>query len=97
MFSYAKIGAKNYLDVPLPDIEVYFQTSPTIIPTTNTEGIARIWSNITSIKGELHFHDPAGIYADTIKTRVIDFNNSDIPEWVILEMNAYVPPQQDLT
>lgn len=96
--AYTVIGAKNYLDVPLPDIEVYFQTPPTLIPTTNTEGIAKIYLDMNStLKGKFCFHDPAGIYDDLNVTRIIGFNNDDMPQWVTLEMNSYVSPQQDLT
>lgn len=100
--AYTTVGCKNYLGVPLPDIEVYFQDPmpyPQLVPVTNTDGIAKIWldHNALGLRGTFYFHDPAGIYTGDAVTRTVDFNNDDIPEWVTLEMNVYVPPQQDLS
>jgi hypothetical protein len=95
---YTKVGVKNYLGIPIPGIEVYFNHAPTLIPVTNTEGIATLWSDHIAMdqKGTLFFHDPIGTYANYNVIRGINFSNDDIPQWVILEMNPYIPPQPDL-
>lgn len=100
--AYLKIGCTNYQGVPLADIEVCFQRPlayPALAPVTNTEGIATIWldRNAIGLRGTFYFHDPAGIYAGAAVTRTVDFSNDNRAQWVILEMNAYVLPQQDLS
>lgn len=96
--AYSKILVMNDCGVPLPDIEVYFQTRPCLVPVTNTEGIATIWGDdeATGV-GPLHFHDPAGVYVNKSIARLVQFNNGDDPQWVIMEMRSYQPPQQDLS
>ena len=96
--AYTKVGVQNYLGVPVPDIEVFFETRPELVPVTNTEGIATLWSDHAAAEfGFLCFHDPRGIYASGWVVRDVSFNDSDRPQWVIMEMKAYRPPQRDLS